>query len=85
MGHHQPRGPQQIDQPLTAGSAPVTSVAFSPDRDALAAGDAAGTTQLWNLNVMYAIERVCATTGGLTPQQWNQYVPQLGYQPSCAG
>jgi hypothetical protein len=45
-----------------------------------------GTTRLWDLNVQYAIERICATAGGvdgLTPQDWNKYMPELRYQPSC--
>ena len=49
-----------------------------------ASGSDDGTTRLWNLNVQSAINRICATAGGLTPQQWNEYIPQLRYQPICA-
>jgi hypothetical protein len=50
----------------------------------LASGSADGTTRLWNLNVQYAIGRICAAAGGLTPRQWNEYLFQLRYQPPCA-
>jgi hypothetical protein len=62
----------------------VLSESFSSNGETLASGDAGGTTQLWNLNVQYAIDRICATAGDLTPQQWSQYIPQLAYQPSCS-
>jgi WD40 repeat protein/transcriptional regulator with XRE-family HTH domain len=78
-----PAQPRPLGQPPTAGSAPVYSVAFSPDRHTLATGSLDGTTRLWNMNVQYAIQRICATAGGLTPRQWNQYVPQLRYHSSC--
>ena len=78
-----PRDPRPLGQPLTGGTAAVDSVAFSPDGHTLASGSDDGTIRLWNLNVQYAIDRICATAGGLTPRQWNQYIPQLPYQPSC--
>jgi WD40 repeat protein/class 3 adenylate cyclase len=72
-----------LDQPPTGGASAVDSVAFSLDGHTLATGSLDGTIRLWNLNVQYAIERICAIAGGLTPRQWNQYIPQLRYQPSC--
>ncbi len=77
-----PRYPTLLGQPLTGSALGVD--AFGPDRHTLAGASDDGTTRLWNLNVQYAIERICATAGGLTPRQWNNYIPQLQYQPSCA-
>ena len=78
-----PAHPSPLGQPLTGGTATVNSVAFSSDGHTLASGSGDGTTRLWNLNVQYAIGRICATAGGLTPRQWNEYIPQLRYQASC--
>ena len=78
-----PGHPRPLGQPLTGGGSAVDAVAFNPDRHTLATGSLDGTIRLWNLNVRYAIEQICATAGGLTPGQWNQYIPQLPYRPSC--
>ena len=78
-----PAHPRPLGQPLTSGGVSIDSVAFSPGDRILAGGSLDGTIRLWNLNVQYAIKRICATAGGLTPQQWNRYIPQLQYQPSC--
>ena len=78
-----PAHPRPLGQPLTGGTAAVDSVAFSPDGHTLASGSHDGTTRLWNLNVQYAIGRICAAAGGLTARQWNEYIPRLRYQASC--
>jgi WD40 repeat protein len=78
-----PADPRPLGQFLTGSTVPVDSVAFSPDGNTLASGSDDGTTRLWNLNVQYAINRICAAVGGLTPQQWNQYIPRLTYRPTC--
>ena len=78
-----PAHPRTLSQPLTGSGTAVDSVAISADGRTLASGSVDGIIRLWNLNVQYAIDRICATTGGLTPQQWNEYIPQLGYQSSC--
>ena len=78
-----PADPQPLGQLLTGSTVPVDSVAFSPDGHTLVSGSEDGTTRLWNLNVQYAINRICAAVGGLTPQQWNRYIPRLPYQRTC--
>ena len=75
--------PRPLGQPLTGDGAPVDSVAISADGHTLASGSLDGIIRLWNLNVQSAIDRICATAGGLTLHQWNEYIPQLRYQPSC--
>jgi WD40 repeat protein len=78
-----PAHPRQLGEPPTGSTGSVLSVAFSPGGHTLATGYGDGTLRLWNLDVQHAIQRVCATSGGLTPRQWNQHIPELRYQPSC--
>jgi WD40 repeat protein/transcriptional regulator with XRE-family HTH domain len=78
-----PAHPRPLGQPLTGGTASVASVAFSPDGHTLANSSLDGTVLLWDLNLQDAIHRICGAAGGLTPQQWHEYIPQLQYQPLC--
>ena len=67
-------------KPLDFGH--VEDATLSPDGHTLASGSGDGA-RLWNLRVQYAIDRICSTAGGLTARQWNEYIPQLRFQPSC--
>ena len=79
-----PARPRSLGQPLAGSSGiAVYSLAFGSDGRTLASGTADGAVRLWNLNVQYAIQRICTAAGGLTTGQWNRYIPQLPYQPSC--
>jgi WD40 repeat protein len=69
--------------PSLASGDRVNAIAFSPDGRTLAGASSDGITRLWNLNVQYAIGRICAAAGDLTPQQWHTYLSQLPYQPAC--
>jgi WD40 repeat protein len=75
--------PSPLGQPLAGGTAAVASVAFGAGGRTLASGSFDGAIRVWNLDVGYAIQRICATAGNLTPRQWSQYIPQLPYEPSC--
>ena len=61
----------------------MASVTFSPDGYTLASGSVDATTRLWNLDVQQAINRICGVADGLTPRQWDPYIPELSCQPSC--
>jgi dipeptidyl aminopeptidase/acylaminoacyl peptidase len=77
-----PARPARLGQPLTGPTAAVSSVAFSPDGKILAAGSNDGSAYIWSLDVDNAIARICATTRNtLTRAQWEQYLPQLPYNP----
>jgi len=78
-----PAHPKSLIQPLTGSRTPVFSVTFSPDGHTLASSGATGPTRLWNLDVKYAIDRICGTAGSLSVQQWTEYIPQLPYRSSC--
>jgi WD40 repeat protein len=63
----------------------VNSVAFGKDSHTLASASSDGTIMLWNLNVSYAITRICSTARNiLTPQEWQQNIQQPPYQSPCA-
>jgi hypothetical protein len=68
--------------------------AFGPDGHTLAtvrhaAIGAASTVTLFDYGPLTALRtdpaaRTCAVTGrGLTPEEWNRYIPELPYQPGC--
>jgi WD40 repeat protein len=69
---------------LTGPTGAVFSVAFSPTGNALAAGSQDGTTRLWLATPAGATRYVCSITGAaITRGEWEQYVPELPYNPPC--
>jgi WD40 repeat protein len=79
-----PDQPPTVNEQLSGHNGSVTTVAFSPDGHAMATGSDDETVQLWSLDLGDAIQRICATTRDvLTPQQWQQQLPQLPYAPPC--
>ncbi|TXS08806.1 MULTISPECIES: hypothetical protein [Streptomyces] len=79
-----PDHPTTIGRPLTVDTGFVAVLAFSPDGHTLAATTDDGVATLWDLKVESAIDRICAASSGtLSRQQWNRYVPELPYDPPC--
>jgi WD40 repeat protein len=70
--------------PLTGHTDYALGVAFSPVGDNLASIGLDNAVHLWDLNVNDAISRICsATSGVLTPDAWQKYVPGA-YSPPCS-
>jgi WD40 repeat protein len=60
------------------------TAAFIPGTQLLATGTGDNLIWIWDLDEKHAIERICATTRNvLTPQIWEQHLPELSYKPPC--
>jgi len=69
---------------LTGHTDIVNSVAFSPDGHTIATGSDDATTRLWNTDIDRITKQICAITHPpITHAEWNQYFPDLAYQPPC--
>ncbi|MGH3913011.1 MAG: AAA family ATPase, partial [Pseudonocardiaceae bacterium] len=83
-----PAQPVQLGPPLDS-TGRVLSVTFTRDGRTLATGSDGSTTSLWDLTSLdylrdHVTERACAITGGgLTPEEWERYIPDLLYQDTC--
>jgi len=51
---------------MSGAAKSISSVAFSPGGPTLAAAGRTGTVRLWDLDVNYAIKRICADTNRRT-------------------
>jgi WD40 repeat protein len=81
-----PARAEPAGQELTGHLDTVTSVAFSPRGDALASAGYDLTARVWTLDADRAADYVCDRTGGvLTRTEWEEHLPQLGYQEVCEG
>ena len=79
-----PAGPVSLGS-LTGPTGAVFSVAFNPTGDAIAAGSQDGTTRLWLATAAGAARYVCSISGvAITPGEWEQYLPELPYNPPCS-
>jgi WD40 repeat protein len=85
-----PTHPTQIGRPLKGHTDWVWSVAFSPDGHILATASSDHNVILWSMDGLADLrqnltERACSEAGGgLTPDEWSRYIPDLTYQGTCA-
>jgi WD40 repeat protein len=59
------------------------ALVFSPDGRTLAAASA-NDLQLWDVDMLGILQRLCAQSPRITPAQWRQYLPDRPYDPPCA-
>lgn len=77
-------GAVPIGQPIGADTDATYVVAFDPRSHLIATGGADSTVRLWSLDQEQAIQRICHSTENvLTPEQWQQHIPQLDYHQPC--
>ncbi|MFI7537319.1 WD40 repeat domain-containing protein [Streptosporangium sp. NPDC049376] len=78
-----------LSQPVRAVLAGHTgaawSVAFSPDGKRLAGTGAEGTVRIWDVELPNVLLRaVCGiAVRAFTPEEWQRYIPDEPYRPSC--
>jgi WD40 repeat protein len=83
-----PQGPTTLIRPA-AGSSGIGSITFSPNNHVLATS---GTrlvasnqgVHLWDTDTSHVATRICELAWPIiTPNEWNQYLPDIPYQPPC--
>ncbi|MEU7524921.1 AAA family ATPase [Saccharothrix sp. NPDC042600] len=76
--------PTPIGQSLTGHDAGLHDVRFAPRGNYIASTSLDTTVRVWDLEPNDAINRICAKTKGVLPEdQWRKHLPQLDYQPPC--
>jgi WD40 repeat protein len=69
---------------ITGHEAGVRGVALSADGHTLATASNDGTARLWNTDPEQVAQRICGRVyPEITPAEWEQYLPNVGYQPPC--
>jgi WD40 repeat protein len=82
--------PQQLGGPLAGYTDWVLSVAFQRSGDGLVTSTRDDHLVSWDVSELRAlrdnaVHRACVLAGGgLSPQEWKNYIPGLDYQDSCA-
>jgi WD40 repeat protein len=61
----------------------MATLVFSPDGRLLAVGGDRGI-RLWSVDPTTILQRLCAQSAPITPEQWAQYLPDQPYDPPCA-
>ncbi|MFJ9853450.1 hypothetical protein [Streptomyces sp. NPDC101150] len=73
-----------LGESMTAHAKAGHFLSFSPDGRFLGVASGADIVRLWDLNADHTITRVCSLTRGvLTPQVWQEHLPNLAYEPPC--
>jgi hypothetical protein len=64
----------------------VFDVRFADQGDAVLAAGEAGRIVAWTVDVDVLLERACQNAGEpITRSEWQQYLPQVAYDPPCGG
>ena len=75
---------QPIGSPLPGLPNAWTTARFTPDGDRLFAVSDAGRAVRWEVDPAVWVQHACAVAGGdLTPEQWDQLVPDQDYVSVC--
>jgi WD40 repeat protein len=73
-----------LGRPLSGFSRIITTIAFRPDGEVLAAGDSEGTLLFLELNPQSWINYACKIIGrNLTIVEWEQYMSDREYRATC--
>ncbi|MGO1052002.1 nSTAND1 domain-containing NTPase [Crossiella sp. CA198] len=78
-----PASPSAIGGPISTGNNAGSVLAFRADDRHLVVGDGTNIARLLELDVTKAVDRICASTGQLTEQQWQRHLLDLPRRPTC--